>query len=378
MRLIHCADIHLDSAFTGNFDRNDARVRKSELLDVFTKMVEKAVEEDIRGIIIAGDLFDTTSISQDTVKKVQDVIVRYSGLDFYYISGNHDSDRFLTLMDHIPDNLKLFEDGYGSYVLYDRMQMGKRVVITGVNEDQNKIFLDRLNEGCDQVLSKDDINIVIMHGMLRSAGGDDCIDVRELRGRNIDYLALGHIHSYMSGSIDDRGSYCYSGCLEGRGFDEAGEHGYVELDIDVKSGLVSHTFVPLEGSNILSVDVDVSECDSMGDVINAIEARLDLEDVDENSMIEIILIGEVDERDDIITDQIETYYDRRYRKTRVKDNTVLRIDYKRFSRDYSLKGEFVRNVMEATDLSEEEKALTIKVGIAALESDGERFADWLR
>ncbi|MCR4651554.1 MAG: metallophosphoesterase [Lachnospiraceae bacterium] len=378
MRLIHCADIHLDSAFTGNFDRNDARVRKSELLDVFTKMVEKAAEEDVRGIIIAGDLFDTTSISQDTVKKVQDVIVRYSGLDFYYISGNHDSDGFLTLMDHIPDNLKLFEDGYGSYVLYDRMQMGKKVVITGVNEDQNKVFLDRLNEGCDPVLSKDDINIVIMHGMLRSAGGDDCIDVRELRGRNIDYLALGHIHSYMSGSIDDRGSYCYSGCLEGRGFDEAGEHGYVELDIDVESGLVSHTFVPLEGSNILSVDVDVSECDSMGDVINAIEARLDLEDVDENSMIEIILIGEVDERDDIITDQIERYYDRRYRKTRVKDNSVLRIDYKRFSRDYSLKGEFVRNVMEATDLSEEEKALTIKVGIAALESDGERFADWLR
>ena len=33
------------------------------------------------------------------------------------------------------------------------------------------------------------------------------------------------IHKYKKEKLDNRGVYCYSGCLEGRGFDECGEKG---------------------------------------------------------------------------------------------------------------------------------------------------------
>ena len=53
-----------------------------------------------------------------------------------------------------------------------------------------------------------------------------------LKNKNIDYLALGHIHGYKEAPLDGRGKYCYPGCLEGRGFDECGKKGFVLLNIE--------------------------------------------------------------------------------------------------------------------------------------------------
>ena len=63
MKILHCADIHLDSAMTANLDKDKARERRSELLASFKDMVGYAVKECIGVIIIAGDLFDTRNVS---------------------------------------------------------------------------------------------------------------------------------------------------------------------------------------------------------------------------------------------------------------------------------------------------------------------------
>ena len=39
MKILHCADIHLDSAMTANLDKYKARVRRNELLASFKDMV---------------------------------------------------------------------------------------------------------------------------------------------------------------------------------------------------------------------------------------------------------------------------------------------------------------------------------------------------
>ncbi len=53
MKILHCADIHLDSAMTANLDKDKARERRSELAS-FKDMVGYAVKECIGVIIIAG------------------------------------------------------------------------------------------------------------------------------------------------------------------------------------------------------------------------------------------------------------------------------------------------------------------------------------
>ncbi len=59
MKLIHCADIHLDSRMNTHLDKDKAKERKLELLDTFSKMVKYAKNNRITNILIAGDLFDT-------------------------------------------------------------------------------------------------------------------------------------------------------------------------------------------------------------------------------------------------------------------------------------------------------------------------------
>ena len=51
---------------------------------------------------------------------------------------------------------------------------------------------------------------------------------------------------------------------------------------------------------------------------------------------------------------------------RIKDKSVYRVDYAQYEKDKSLKGEFIRTVMEKEELSAEEKAAIIHYGMQAL------------
>ena len=42
MKMIHCADLHLDSKMESNLDRDAANLRRDELLDTFEDMVTYA------------------------------------------------------------------------------------------------------------------------------------------------------------------------------------------------------------------------------------------------------------------------------------------------------------------------------------------------
>ena len=99
------------------------------------------------------------------------------------------------------------------------------------------------------------INILMLHGQMTENPSvvDYGIDVRRLRGKHIDYLALGHLHSHREGILDERGIFCYPGCPEGRGFDECeGEHGLILLETDATTHTLSHTFIPFENRRLFS------------------------------------------------------------------------------------------------------------------------------
>ena len=88
-----------------------------------------------------------------------------------------------------------------------------------------------------------------------------------IKDKNIDYLALGHIHAYKHEQLDARASYCYPGCLEGRGFDEVGEHGFVLLDVNEEDGTYSHESVPFAKRKLYAVSVDVTDCQTSSEMI---------------------------------------------------------------------------------------------------------------
>ena len=227
MKIIHCADLHLDSRMTSNLNPDKAKERKAEILNTFVNMVDYASAHEVDAIIIAGDMFDTSNISALTRNTVERTIRSNKDIEFYYLMGNHDRDNFLSGLESIPDNLFLFTDSFITYY----PKGNQNITITGIelNAENNNGVANSL------ILSPSRFNIVTMHGQESVSVGKDktqIVNIKELRNKNIDYLALGHIHYYKEEKLDEGGVYCYSGCLEGRGFDEPGDHGFVLITID--------------------------------------------------------------------------------------------------------------------------------------------------
>lgn len=366
MKVIHCADAHLDSSLSKNFDGDKKKLRKTELLRTFLRMVEYADANAVQAILIAGDLFDTKKVTKTVRNAVSDTIMNHPDIMFFYLRGNHDADSFLSALDSIPNNLKLFSDNWTSYVLAE----GKNeLVITGaeLSSENSQSLYNGL------VLDNAKLNIVMLHGQeVQYVGKDktEIVHISALKGKGIDYLALGHVHEYKREILDARGVYSYSGCLEGRGFDECGDHGFVLLDIDFEAKKIKDIFVKFSYRNIYTIPVDVTGCQSTSDVEQRISDKLNEQSPEADSMVKITLFGKVnvDSERDLL--YLTNVFSDDYFVFKIKDETKFEVDYAVYAHDESLKGEFIRQV-QASDLEEEEKAKIIRTGLLAL--SGEAF-----
>lgn len=68
------------------------------------------------------------------------------------------------------------------------------------------------------------VHLMVLHGELSTAGSRyDPITKEQIGQSGLDYLALGHTHQFGGFAREGKTTYAYSGCPEGRGFDELGE-----------------------------------------------------------------------------------------------------------------------------------------------------------
>ncbi|MGM9969631.1 MAG: exonuclease SbcCD subunit D [Anaeroplasma sp.] len=345
MKIIHTADLHLDSSLESNLDSIKAKERKRELLLNFERLVSYANTNNIEAIIIAGDLFDKPRVSIKTKDYVMDIIESNRNIDFIYLSGNHDEDVFFNFLEQKPDNLLIFDSKWKTINYKD-------VDITGISKTFTKsdTMYDLLN------LDKNRLNIVVMHGDIESE-----INLTSLKHKNIDYLALGHIHKYQKGELDERGTYVYSGCLEGRGFDEIGPKGFVLLETSIKK--IKSQFIPFSKRELREINVDISDSENWSEIRRKINIKLN--SVPKTDMVKIKLTGYYDLR---LIKQIELLTEslnEQFYFAKVDDRSKLRINPMDYENDISLKGEFIRNVL-ASGLSDEEKNQVIEYGIKAL------------
>lgn len=90
MKILHCADLHMDSPMETHMTREQAAKRNAEILMSFQRMTEYAENENVRVVLIAGDLFDGERVTRRTVEGVLDAVRRTPQIDYLYVSGNHD------------------------------------------------------------------------------------------------------------------------------------------------------------------------------------------------------------------------------------------------------------------------------------------------
>lgn len=348
MKIIHTADLHLGSKMEIRLDNKKATKRKNELLLSFENLIEKAVLYDAKVIIIAGDLFDVKDVNAKTKDYLLGLFTKHSNIDFIYVSGNHDEVNFLSQIE-LPSNVKMCSNEWTTYNYDD-------VEITGINYNSytDKFLYDTLN------IDHNKKNIVVLHGQVATSNQPDIINLKKLANKGIDYLALGHIHSYKIDKLDDRGIYAYSGCLEGRGFDEIGEKGFLLIDTeDIKKP----KFIPNSKRIIHQLDIDITNYNNWLDIDRLIDDRI--KSISSNDMVLIKLTGQYDVSLIKQTEILSQKLNENFFFAKIKDESKLLINIDDYKSEISLKAEFIRNVINS-DLKDIEKERVIEYGLKAL------------
>lgn len=217
MRFIHCADFHIDSPLSNLRTEEESGLTTESLLAEFGQMVSYAHAHDISSILISGDLFDSDHVSRTAALSIRQIILNNPDLIFYYLRGNHDK----SCVFHVgtaPDNLLTFEE---SWTYYEPVP---GITICGIETGGAKT-----DAASSLELGPDDFNLVMLHG--------NPDDFGNLAHRNIDYLAMGHIHKPSSRKIDTRCHMVYPGCPMGRGWDETGDKGVCIVNVGAETSV---------------------------------------------------------------------------------------------------------------------------------------------
>lgn len=348
MKIIHTADIHLGSKLSSRFPKSVSDARKEEVRSTFKRLADYANQNGVSVILLSGDVFDSDHPHSKDKNFFYSVVKGNPQIDFIYLRGNHDIDG--EQPDEVLPNLKTFNGEWKSYDFGD-------VSVSGI--EMNAENATSLYSSLD--LKKERINIVMLHGQVGDTAGVDKINLKKLKNKNIDYLALGHVHKPQSGILDDRGEYAYCGCIEGRGFDETGVHGFELIEITDK---LTHRFIPFSERAILEYDVDVTGVKDAYPAFLKIKEQVKLSKRD---IYRINLLGEIDYDAENLASEVENLLSSECAYASVKDRTRRTINIDDFKCDLSLKGEFVRTVYADPDLSEDEKLKIITCGLRALD-----------
>lgn len=347
LKMIHCADVHLGSKMEAKLPKEKADQRKGEVRKTFHRLVEYAKAENVRVILLSGDVFDSDRPLKRDKEFFYDVVKGNPEIDFLYLRGNHDGEQSYT--EEGLSNLKTFSEEWTEYAYGD-------VRVCGIEISQS----NALSLYSTLKLEKEKKNIVALHGQVATSAGVDKIHLPSLADKNVDYLALGHVHSYAENRLDDRGRYAYSGCLEGRGFDELGEKGFILLEIeeDIKT-----TFIPFAQRTIHERTVDISSAANVYGAFVKVKSELLGKPTD---LYRITLVGELTFDNDGLAAEMENLLSSDCYFVSVKDKTLRKINPEDYAGDLTLRGEFVRGVLARTDWSEERKNSVIALGLKAL------------
>jgi DNA repair protein SbcD/Mre11 len=112
LKFIHTADIHLDSPLHGLCAYPDAPAAqlRNASREAFSELVNRAIEEAVDFLVIAGDLYDGTWRDFNTglfFSKEMGNLKR-AGIPVYLLFGNHDAESEMTKRLDLPDNVHCF------------------------------------------------------------------------------------------------------------------------------------------------------------------------------------------------------------------------------------------------------------------------------
>src|ERR1700681_439194 len=100
MKLLHAADLHIDSPMVGLLAYEEAPAEELRLATrlALTNLIDTALEEDVNAVLLAGDIFDGDWPHYGTgVHFVSEMArLREANIPVVIVAGNHDASSKLT------------------------------------------------------------------------------------------------------------------------------------------------------------------------------------------------------------------------------------------------------------------------------------------
>ncbi|HEX9619515.1 MAG TPA: DNA repair exonuclease, partial [Polyangiaceae bacterium] len=272
LRVLHAADLHLDSPLSGLDRYEGAPVERlrGATRRAFSNLVDFCVEEEVKLLLIAGDLYDGNwrDYSTGLFFVGEMARLREAGVRVVWIRGNHDAASKLTKHLRLPENVReLPYRSAGSVVFED---WGVAVHGRGYPEPHVTEDLVRDYPAPHSGL----LNFGLLHTALDGRVGHEpyapC-SLRTLLDRGYDYWALGHVHTREV--LHENPWVVFPGNLQGRQLRESGSKGATLISVDGASiARVEH--VALDVVRWAFVAVDVAEAANPDDVLELVSREL--------------------------------------------------------------------------------------------------------
>jgi DNA repair exonuclease SbcCD nuclease subunit len=268
VKLIHAADIHLDSPMRGLARYDGAPVEQLRLSTrtALANLVDLAIGEDADALLIAGDLFDGDWLDYGTGAHFAREMnrLRDAAIPVIAVAGNHDAASRITKALRMPANFRMLSTKEPESAVYEDLGLavhGQGFATPAVHDD--------LSAGYPAPLAGY-VNVGLLHTSADGRPGHEpyapCRPER-LAQRGYEYWALGHIHQREVLVADP--PIVFAGCLQGRHFREAGPKGATVVHLD-EGGAVQ-----LDERTLDEVRWAVCEVDAAGAVDeNEVYARM--------------------------------------------------------------------------------------------------------
>lgn len=207
-QFIHCGDLHL-----GCFP-NHIEERFNDFFNAFRKVIDYAIEKDVKLVLVSGDLFHLKNINSKTLQNTIDILVmaKENAIEVVAIEGNHDrafyidEESWLTFLNR-QGYLKLLVNeivnGKVEFSTYDGLKgnvietENYRLIGLGYMGGSTEKYVIDMKKTLEK--SKK-FTIIMMHAAVNRLGQQDMGDIKKEIIDNsiknkVDYVALGHIHN---------------------------------------------------------------------------------------------------------------------------------------------------------------------------------------
>ena len=249
LRLLHLADVHLDTPFYGKNERWRSRLRDA-VRAAFTRGIDVAIERHAHAVLVAGDLFDNELLTFVTEQFLLEQVgkLREAGVYFFYATGNHDPGRSNYRAHKLawPDNVHIFRKGQPEEVAIKDASGEVVGWITGAGHSTHR---EDRNLAAEFGRARGELpHIALLHTQVVSARGAEHhgryapSTLEDLAAGGFDYWALGHIHLWQQ--VTAEVPAWYAGNIQGRSPRETGLRGGLWVEVQ-KGGPVEPEFVPL-------------------------------------------------------------------------------------------------------------------------------------